>query len=85
MANSKVLAVKNVKFTDQSTGELIIGRSLFLHTPTLDPDWNGYSVDKLWFPETDSRYGFVGSLKPGDELMIEYNRKGKPEEMLVNG
>lgn len=83
MSKSKVLAVKNVKFTDEQ-GVLIIGRSLFLHTPTLDPDWNGFSVDKLWFPETDTRYSFVGTLRPGQELLIEYNRKGKPEEMVLN-
>lgn len=82
MPKSKVLAVKNVKFNDEQ-GVPIIGRSLFLHTPTLDPAWNGFSVDKLWFPDTDSRYSFVGSLRSGQELLIEYNRKGKPEEIVL--
>lgn len=83
MAKSKVLAVKNVKFTDESSGELIVGRQLWLLTPTRDPEWNGNAVEKLWFREDHELYGLVGSLEYGSELMIEYNRKGKPEELMV--
>lgn len=83
MAKSKVLAVKNVKFTDDKTGELVVGRQLWLLTPTKDPEWNGNAVEKLWFKEDDSRYEMVGGLTCGTELLIEYNRKGKPEELMV--
>ena len=83
MAKSKVLAVKNVKFNDEKTGELVVGRQLWLLTPTRDPEWNGNAVEKLWFKEDHDLYGMVGGLTYGTDLMIEYNRKGKPEELVV--
>ena len=83
MAKSKVLGVHDVKFTDDKTGELVVGRQLWLLTPTKDPAWNGNAVEKLWFRDDDERYDMVGSLAYGTELMIEYNRKGKPEELVV--
>lgn len=83
MAKSKVLAVKNVKFKDDNTGELVVGRQLWLLTPTRDPEWNGNAVEKLWFKEDHEYYNMVAGLTYGTDLMIEYNRKGKPEDLVV--
>lgn len=85
MAKSKVLSVKHVSFVDDKSGELIVGRQLWLLTPTKDPEWNGNAVEKLWFPEKHELYDTVGGLTYGTELLIEYNRKGKPEELIVCG
>ena len=83
MAKSKVLSVKHVSFVDDKSGELIVGRQLWLLTPTKDPEWNGYAAEKLWFPEKHEMYDMVGGLTYGTELLIDYNRKGKPEELIV--
>lgn len=83
MAKSKVLTVRDLSFSDERTGELIEGRQLWLLTPTKDPDWNGYEVEKVWLKINHELYETVGQLRHGMEVMIDYNRKGKPEDIVI--
>lgn len=83
MANSKVLAVKDVKFTDDKTGELVVGRQLWTCTPSKDPDWNGYIVEKNWFREDHELYDWVRTLEHDQLVMLEYNGRGKLEDIVL--
>lgn len=83
MNEAKVLAVKNVRFTNDSTGELVVGRQIWLHMETLDPAWNGWEVFKVWAPDGSDLYGLAGTLRVDDIVRLGLTRTGKVCSMAI--
>lgn len=78
MYQAKVLGIKNVKFTNDSTGELVEGRQIWLHMETLDPAWlGGYEVFKSWAPAGSELFARCVQFRPGDTVILGMTRTGK--------
>lgn len=73
----KVLATKRVDF-ENDEGEQILGRQLWVCVPSDEPAWNGHEVLKIWVADTANDAGKCSALRHGDEVAIDFNRRGKP-------
>ena len=78
----KVLTVRDLDFVDDK-GKQIVGMQLWVCGETADPGWNGWEVVKIWIPEGSVLEPQVMDLKHDDEILIEFNRKGKPAKIEV--
>ena len=77
MQKCKVLGIKKVDFTDQQSGERITGSQLWVSSETSDPVWNGQEVIKIWVPTGSDMEASLALLDNGDEILVEFNRRGK--------
>lgn len=77
MNEAKVLAVKNVKFTNDNTGELIEGCQVWLMMETCDPAWNGWEVFKVWAAAGSDMFALAGTLRYDDVVRLILTRTGK--------
>lgn len=77
MQECKVLAVKKVDFTNQDSGDRIVGHQIYVSSPTRDPAWNGTEVIKCWVPDGSPMESNALLLSNGDTVMVEFNRRGK--------
>jgi hypothetical protein len=77
MQECKVLGIKKVDFTDQSTGQQITGDQLWVLSDTRDPVWNGREVIKIWVPSGCDMSAKLPQLENDDIILVEFNRRGK--------
>lgn len=78
----EVLTVRDVKFTDDKNKQ-VSGMQIWCGAPSSDPNWNGYEVTKFWIPDGHRLEGIAVSLKRGDQIRIQFDRRGKPFEIEV--
>lgn len=84
MNEAKVLGIKNIKFTDQSTGELIAGSQVWLSMPTPDPAWSGgVEVFKVWCAAGSQLAAVADRVRPGDSVILSTTRTGKVCDMVL--
>lgn len=83
MNEAKVLGLKNVRFTNPDTGELISGAQVWLSMPTPDPAWAGNEVFKVWCNAGTKLEQIAQSLRVGDTVILTTTRTGKVCEMVI--
>ena len=81
MNEMKVLTVRDVSFTDDR-GKEVSGQQLWLIDPTNEAGWNGWEVLKLWIPDDSPLRQVVCDLKHDDMILVEFNRRGKPAQIV---
>lgn len=75
---AKVLAIRYLDFKDDK-GEAVKGHQTFVSAPTDQPGWTqNIELLKCWTSDSSEEAALVASLIPGDEVYIEFNRRGKP-------
>lgn len=77
MQECKVLAIKKVDFTDQQSGERIVGSQLWVMADTRDPVWSGREIIKIWIPEGSTMDETLQQVTNDDDILVEFNRRGK--------
>lgn len=78
----KVLTVRDVEFKDDRNNQ-VKGQQLWLLGETEEPEWNGHEIIKLWIPDGHELENKVTELSHGDDVIIEFNRRGKPTKIEV--
>lgn len=81
MNEMKVLTVRDVSFKDDA-GKQVSGQQLWLIGETAEVGWNGWEVLKLWIPDGNPLEGIVADLKHDDVVLVEFNRRGKPQNIV---
>lgn len=81
MHEFKVLTVRDINFVDDRKNE-VSGQQLWLCGQTADDGWNGWEVLKLWIPDGSPLEQAVSQLKHDDIVLIEFNRRGKPQTIV---
>lgn len=76
MNKFKVLTVRDVEFTDDSNNT-VKGMQLWVCGESAEEGWNGWEVVKIWVPDGHKLEDITAMLKHDDEVMIEFNRRGK--------
>ena len=76
MNGFKVLTVRDVEFTDDHD-KLVKGMQLWVCGQTEDEGWNGWEVIKIWVAEGSPLEDIVAMLKHDDQILIDFNRRGK--------
>lgn len=76
MNKYKVLTVRDVEFTDDSN-KTVKGMQLWVCGETAEEGWNGWEVIKIWVLDGGILEDIVSMLKHDDDVMIEFNRRGK--------
>lgn len=78
MIEVKVLGLKKIDFANEDTGEVISGTQLWCSTETADSAWlHGTEVFKSWAKGgSDLEMSFL-SLRPGDEIFVRTDRRGR--------
>lgn len=84
MNGFKVLTVRDVEFTDDRD-KLVKGMQLWVCGETEDEVWNGWEVIKIWVPEGSSLEDIVAMLKHDDQILIDFNRRGKAVKIELAG
>lgn len=75
---AKVLAIRALDFKDDND-EPIKGYQTFVSAETDQPGWTqNIEVMKCWTADSSNMAATVASLIPGDEVYVEFNRRGKP-------
>ena len=77
MEEFEVLTVRDLDFKDEK-GKSVCGMQLWLISSTDEKAWNGWEVSKIWIPEGSVHEAAVCELVRGDKVVIEFNRRGKP-------
>lgn len=77
---SKIIGIREVKFTSKDDGREIRGKSIFA-TYKLDAPGVGEGCDKL-FVSDSAWFDLPYQPKVGDEVSIIYNRYGKVASFL---
>lgn len=72
---AKIIGLKDSNFTPRDSGTLISGKTLYIVYPADNVD--GFRCESLFASLKRFVNGFVP--KVNDEIVIEYNRYGKPE------
>lgn len=78
----EVLTVRDLDFLDQDKRP-VKGMQLWLIRDTDEKEWNGWEVLKVWIPDGSKLEEVVVSLHRGDQIEIQWNRRGKPENILL--
>lgn len=81
MNKCKVLTVRDVEFKDDND-KLVKGMQLWVCGETEEKAWNGFEVIKIWVPDGSPLEDIVAMLKHDDEVMIEFNRRGKAQAIV---
>ena len=76
MNKYKVLTVRDVEFTDDNN-KVVKGMQLWVCGESAEEGWNGWEVVKIWVPDGSKLEDITAILKHDDEVMIEFNRRGK--------
>ena len=76
MNKFKVLTVRDVEFTDDND-KVVKGMQLWVCGESAEEGWNGWEVAKIWVLDGGKLEDIVAKLKHDDEVMIEFNRRGK--------
>lgn len=84
MNGFKVLTVRDVEFTDD-LDKLVKGMQLWVCGQTEDEGWNGWEVIKIWVPEGSPLEDIVAMLKHDDQILIDFNRRGKAVKIELAG
>lgn len=75
---AKVLAIRFLDFQDDK-GQPVKGYHIFVSAVTEEMGWTqGVEVLKIWVPDSSNMAATAASLIPGDDVYIEFNRRGKP-------
>lgn len=83
MHEMKVLTVREVSFKDDS-GKNVSGQQLWLTAAINDPAWrDGFEILKLWIADGTRLETIVSTLKVNDVVMVQFNRRGKPEDIVL--
>lgn len=78
----EVLTVRDVSFTDDKNRP-VSGMQIWCGCESTDPAWNGYEVTKFWIADGHKLETIAASLKRGDVIRIQFDRRGKPFEIEV--
>lgn len=81
MNEMKVLTVRTVSFVDDA-GTRISGQQLWLVGPTAENGWNGWEVMKAWIADGSPLEVAVSELRHDDEVLVEFNRRGKIQSIV---
>lgn len=82
MNEMKVLTVRDVSFKDDN-GKQVSGQQLWVTAPIADPAWrDGFEILKIWIDDGSTLEPAVSDLKAGDLIMVEFNRRGKPQTIV---
>lgn len=73
----EVLTVRDLDFQDQQNRQ-VKGMQLWLIRSTDDKAWNGWEVLKVWIADGHRLESDVSALKRGDQVIIFWDRRGKP-------
>ena len=73
----EVLTVRDLDFQDQQNRQ-VKGMQLWLIRSTDDKAWNGWEVLKVWISDGHRLESDVAALKRGDQVVISWDRRGKP-------
>lgn len=74
----KVLGVKRLNFTNDQ-GTIVDGVQLWLCAPTSNISWlGGMEVFKVWIDVDSPLFDTACSLRHGDEITGDCDRRGKP-------
>ena len=76
MNKFKVLTVRDISFTDEH-GKDVEGMQLWVCGESPDEGWNGWEVVKIWVPAGSKLEDITAMLNHDDDVMIEFNRRGK--------
>lgn len=76
MNKFKILTVRDVEFKDDND-KLVKGMQLWVCGETEEEAWNGWEVIKIWVPDGSPLEDIVAMLKHDDDVLIEFNRRGK--------
>ena len=76
MNKCKVLTVRDVEFKDDQDKQ-VKGMQLWVCCQTDEEAWNGWEVIKIWVSDGSSLEDIVAMLKHDDEILVEFNRRGK--------
>ena len=82
MYEFEVLTVRDLDFNDEK-GKPICGMQLWVIGGSADPAWNGWEVVKLWIPEGHKLESDVAQLKRGDNIRVQFDRRGKPIQIAL--
>ena len=80
----EVLTVRDLDFQDQQNRQ-VKGMQLWLIRSTDDKAWNGWEVLKVWIPDGHRLESDVAALKRGDQVVISWDRRGKPVQIDLVG
>ena len=76
--NARVLAIRHLDFKDDQQRP-VQGYQVFLSAETDQPGWTqNVELLKCWIPDADREAPVAASLLPGDDVYIDFNRRGKP-------
>lgn len=78
----EVLTVRDVSFIDDRNKQ-VTGMQIWCGASSSEPGWNGYEVTKFWIPDGHKLETIAASLKRGDVIRIQFDRRGKPFEIEV--
>ena len=84
MYEFEVLTVRDLDFEDNS-GKSVSGMQLWLIGSSAEPAWNGWEVVKIWIPDGHKLESDVAQLKRGDNVRIQFDRRGKPIQLELLG
>lgn len=74
---AKVLAIHRLDFTTDKNEE-VKGYQVWLSAPSDSKSWVGPEILKSFFKDDNQHAGDAAALLPGDSVLFEFNRYGKP-------
>lgn len=77
MYECKVLTVRDLDFVDDR-GKPVVGQQLWVLGESVEPQWNGWEVVKIWIPDGHALETVVSQLQLNDMIKIQFDRRGKP-------
>lgn len=78
MNEVQVLGIKQINFTNEDTGEAIAGTQLWCSCETADSAWlHGVEIFKSWAKKGSNLEMSFLSLRPGDQIYVKTDRKGR--------
>lgn len=81
MYDFKVLTVRDLDFLDDNKRP-VKGQQLWVLGKSVDPQWNGYEVVKIWIPDGNPLETVVSQLRLDDNIKVQFDRRGKPVEIV---
>lgn len=81
MFECKVLTVRDLDFVDDNKRP-VKGQQLWVLAESAEPQWNGYEVAKIWFPDGHALETTVSQLRLNDKIQVQFDRRGKPISLV---
>lgn len=81
MYEFKVLTVRDLDFLDDN-GRPVKGQQLWVLGESVEPQWNGWEVAKVWIPDGHALEVVVSQLRLNDMIKVQFDRRGKPMQII---